>query len=98
MDVAYTLHGIQFEWDSRKASANVRKHGVTFETACEAFFDPFVRWMDPKVVDGESRERLIGMTTAFELLVVAYVDRRDSMRMISARRAIRRERRNYENQ
>lgn len=40
MDVEYWLHGICFEWNREKATVNVRKHGVTFEEACEVFFDP----------------------------------------------------------
>jgi hypothetical protein len=42
MKVKYSLHNIAFEWDSQKAAANLRKHGTTFELACEVFFDPFV--------------------------------------------------------
>ena len=42
MDVTIRLHGIEFEWDSDKAEANIEKHGVDFEAACETFFDPFV--------------------------------------------------------
>jgi len=42
MDVKYALHGINFEWDSKKAAANLRKHTISFEFACEVFFDPFV--------------------------------------------------------
>ncbi len=41
MNITYTLHNIQFEWDSQKASSNLQKHGITFETACEVFHDPF---------------------------------------------------------
>jgi uncharacterized DUF497 family protein len=98
MDVEYWSSGIRFEWDRRKASANVRKHGVGFETACEVFFDPFIHWMDSEVVDGEERETVIGMTGGWELLVVVYVEQRDSIRLISARPAIRQERRAYEDQ
>jgi uncharacterized DUF497 family protein len=43
VDVAYTLHEIRFEWDRRKAETNLRKHKVSFEAACEVFFDPFIR-------------------------------------------------------
>jgi len=54
MDVEYWLNGICFQWDRRKATANLRKHGVGFETACEVFSDPFVRWIDSEVVEGSS--------------------------------------------
>lgn len=63
MNVRYTLHGIAFEWDSRKAAANFRKHEVSFELACEAFLDPFVCYLDEEVVDGELRESMIGLAT-----------------------------------
>ncbi|UEO01039.1 BrnT family toxin [Acidiferrobacter thiooxydans] len=43
MKVETTLYGVRFEWDAEKATANLRKHGVSFEIAREAFFDPFVR-------------------------------------------------------
>ncbi|MEW5941472.1 MAG: BrnT family toxin, partial [Chloroflexota bacterium] len=42
MNIQYTLYEILFEWDSQKAIANLRKHGISFEQACEAFFDPFL--------------------------------------------------------
>jgi len=98
MDVEYWLSGIRFEWDHRKASANLRKHRIGFETACEVFFDPFIRWTDLEVLDNEERETVIGMTAGWELLVVVYVDQRDSIRLISARPAIRQEKQAYENQ
>jgi uncharacterized DUF497 family protein len=41
MDITYRLQGVTFEWDEEKARTNVEKHGVTFEEAAEAFFDPF---------------------------------------------------------
>ncbi len=53
MDVGHRLNGIDFVRDSRKASFNVRKHGVAFETACEIFFDPFVTFVGTEVVGGE---------------------------------------------
>jgi uncharacterized DUF497 family protein len=98
MDVEYSLNGIRFQWDRRKGAANLSKHGVSFESACEAFFDPFVRWIELETVDGDKRESLMGMTTGWDLLVVAYVDRGESMRIISARKATRQERQTYEDQ
>ena len=98
MDVEYWLNGIRFEWDRRKAAANLRKHGVGFKIACEVFFDPFVCLVDSEVVDGEERESVIGMTGGWDLLVVAYVDRVDSIRLISARPATRKGRLAYEDQ
>jgi uncharacterized DUF497 family protein len=63
MIVTYTLHGIHFEWDSEKASTNLEKHDVSFESACEVFFDPFVATVDEPQADGEFREVIIGLTT-----------------------------------
>jgi len=82
MDVDYWLRGICFRWDRRKAAANVRKHSVRFETASEVFFDPFVRWIEAEVVGGEERETVIGVTPDWQLLVVVYADRGDSIRLI----------------
>lgn len=42
MDIVHALNGILFSWDPDKSRANLEKHGVHFETACEAFFDPFL--------------------------------------------------------
>ena len=68
----YELEGIQFEWDSHKADSNFQKHGISFYTACEGFFDPFVQNADVEEVDEESREAIIGMTVAWKLLYVVY--------------------------
>lgn len=97
MDVSFTLNGIAFEWDDDKASANVRKHGVVFGTACEAFFDPFSLSADAGVIEGEVREAIIGLTVNWHLLYVVYAMREnDVIRVISARPATVTERRLYE--
>ncbi len=98
MNVTYILYGITFEWDSHKAEENLRKHGVSFETACEVFFDPFILWLDEEVVEGELRETIIGMTVNWRLLYVVYVMRDDTIRLISVRKVTRAERKRYENQ
>ena len=49
----YEFHGIQFEWDSYKADRNFQKHGFSFETACEAFLDPFLQSFQIEEVDEE---------------------------------------------
>lgn len=98
MNVSYTLHEIGFEWDSRKATANFRKHKVSFETSCEAFFDPFLHVVAAGVVEGEPREAVIGMTVSWRLLYVVYVEQDDVIRIISARPAEKSERELYENQ
>lgn len=98
MDVRYTLHEIQFEWDEPKAKTNFRKHKVSFETACEVFFDPFIRVVDAGVVDREERAGVIGMTVNWRLLFVVYVERGDAIRLLSARPVEKTERELYENQ
>ena len=77
MNIRYTLHNIVFEWDSKKAVANFRKHKIKFELACEAFFDPFVCYLDEEIVGSELRERLVGLTTTWLLLYIVYVMRGD---------------------
>jgi uncharacterized DUF497 family protein len=98
VDVRYTLHEIQFEWDEAKGKANFRKHKVSFGTACEVFFDPFIRVVDAGVVDREERAGVIGMTVHWRLLFVVYVERGDAIRLLSARPAEKPERGLYENQ
>jgi uncharacterized DUF497 family protein len=96
MNVVRRLGGVRFEWDSRKASANLGKHGVGFETACEVFFDPFVRFVSSEVVGDEERETVIGMTADWTVVTVVYVFRTESVRIISARPVTAQERRAYE--
>ena len=98
MNIRYTLHNIAFEWDSLKAAANFRKHDVSFELACEAFFDPFVCYLDDEIVEGELREAVMGLTTTWQLLYVVYALRDDMIRIISARLVTKTEREIYENQ
>ena len=98
MKVTYTLHNVAFEWDSRKAEENFLKHRISFETACESFFDPFVLWLEEEVVEGEVRETIIGMTAEWRLLYIVYVMRHDTIRLISARKVTKAERKRYENQ
>ncbi len=98
MNVRYSLHNIAFEWDRLKAAANFRKHNVSFELACEAFFDPFVYYLEDETIDGELRETIIGLSTTWQLLFVVYVLRDDIIRIISARLVTKVEREAYENQ
>lgn len=96
MNVHYRLHDILFEWHSEKDSANLNKHGVTFQTACEVFFDPFVRIVAEEFVNDELREAVVGMTVDWRFLYVVYVMRDESVRLISARPVTTAERREYE--
>ncbi len=98
MNVKYKLHGINFEWDSYKAAANLEKHGISFETASEVFHDPFVQVVDEEVVDDEVRQTVIGMTVDWRLLYVVFVTREEVVRIISARLVTKAERRIYEEQ
>ena len=96
MDVIFELQGQLFEWDSEKSALNFRKHHVSFERACEVFFDPFVRLVDA-TDNGETRDAAIGLTEDWNLLFVVHVVRgEDSIRIISARSATPSERRDYE--
>ncbi|MDZ4258617.1 MAG: BrnT family toxin [Gemmatimonadales bacterium] len=88
---------LEFEWDPRKAAANLRKHGVTFEEAVSAFADPHsITIPDPDHSIDEDRFILIGRSAMERLLVVVHLERGDRIRLISARLAARRERRTYE--
>ncbi|KAA0269784.1 MAG: BrnT family toxin [Chloroflexi bacterium] len=98
MKTTYKLEDIDFEWDSEKAETNVQKHGVSFMEACEIFFDPFIRSVEPQEEKGETRDAAIGLTRKWRLLYVAYVWRRLAIRIISARKATKAERKKYENQ
>jgi uncharacterized DUF497 family protein len=86
-----------FEWDPAKAAANQRAHGVSFEEAATAFQDPLANiHSDPDHSEAEHRAILIGRSTAGRLLLVAFTDRHDRIRLISARATTRRERKEYE--
>jgi hypothetical protein len=96
MDVFFLYQGQRFVWDSEKASGNISKHGVGFETACQVFFDPFVRVEDASVAE-EKREAAIGLAEDWSLLFVVHMLREsETIRIISARSATLLERRSYE--
>jgi uncharacterized protein len=84
---------MEFEWDPQKAAANMRKHGVSFAEAVEAFYDPSAvdDFDDALSSDKEWRFTLIGMSSV-RLIIVAHTIRgSDKIRMISARKATRSE-------
>ena len=88
---------IEFQWAPAKGESNLHKHGVAFEEATTAFADPLSLTIpDPLHSQGESRLVLIGKSQAGRLLVVVHVERGDSIRLISARTATRKERKTYE--
>ncbi len=89
--------GLEFEWDSNKAKRNLKEHGVSFEEATTVFRDSLsITIADPDHSESEYRFIDIGMSNRGELLVVCYTERDDSIRIMSARRATRAERKNYE--
>jgi uncharacterized protein len=84
-----------FEWDEAKNGENYAKHGVDFERACGAFRDPFaIERLDERENYGEHRVILIGMAEGVVLFVV-YTERDSRLRLISARRATKREQDDY---
>ena len=88
---------LQFEWDPDQAATNHRKHRVTFAEAATAFGDPLSLTIpDPGHAIGEARFVLLGLTYEGRLVVVAQVERGDTIRIVSARSATRSERRTYE--
>ena len=89
--------GLQFEWDRAKASTNVRKHGLSFEEAATVFGDQrAITIADPEHSLIEERFVTIGTSERDRILVVVATERRDKVRLISARPASRKERKQYE--
>lgn len=88
---------MEYTWDERKNRANRKKHGVSFETACLVFEDPFHISVQDREVDGEARWQTIGMVGGVHVLVVAHTVDEESelIRILSARKATRRERSIY---
>lgn len=88
---------MEFEWDPEKAEKNLRKHGVSFDEAATIFGDPLaVTFVDPDHSDDEGRFLTFGYSADDILLIVSHTDREERTRIISARRATRRERKIYE--
>ena len=95
----YYLDMLRFEWDERKNKRNRTKHGIWFEEAQSVFSDPHARlFYDPEHSEGEERFVLLGVSSAERMLVVVHCYREsDSLiRIISARKATRKEARFYE--
>lgn len=88
---------MEFEWDPEKAEVNADKHSVTFEEAQTVFDDPLaVIYSDPVHSIEENRFLAIGESVQYRALVVAFTERDDNIRIISARVATARERKAYE--
>jgi uncharacterized protein len=96
VDVHFARNGLDFVWNAEKAAANVRKHGIRFESATLVFVDPFVLFEDASV-GGEFRQAAIGQSEGLKLVFVVHIAREaEEIRIISAREATSRERREYE--
>jgi len=88
---------MEFEWDSEKATANLSKHGVSFDEARTVFDDPlYVDFYDPDHSDEEPRYIIIGQSESGRLLMVSYTERDDTIRMISSRELTQAEQKDYE--
>jgi uncharacterized protein len=88
---------MEFEWNKDKAKANLTKHGVSFDEAKTVFDDPLhVDFYDPDHSEDEERYIIVGQSQQGRLLVVSYTERRDRIRLISAREATRMEKNAYE--
>lgn len=88
---------MDFEWDPEKAAANVRRRRVSFNEAATVLEDPLsTTFPDEAHSEGEMRFVTVGVSQRGRLLVVAHTERNDTIRIISARRATRREREFYE--
>jgi uncharacterized DUF497 family protein len=88
---------LTFEWDKQKSVSNLEKHGVTFEEASTVFQDPLsLTISDPLHSLEEQRFATIGESVEREILVVVHTQQERNIRIISAREATRKERRDYE--
>ena len=98
MDIEYRNNGIHFIWDYDKERKNIAKHdGIGFKQASTAFFDPFLKLVDASQ-NNEVRDAVIGMDEQWNVLFVVHVQIKDDLiRIISARKATPKQRKNYEN-
>jgi uncharacterized DUF497 family protein len=91
---------VQFEWDELKARSNARKHGVRFEDAMLVFADPYALVEQDRLEGGELRWQTLGLAGDIVLLLVAHTVRNEQegeiIRIISARKAIWKERKRYD--
>ena len=87
---------LKFEWDNAKAKANLRRHGVSYDLAKTVFKDPFaIERLDDRERHDEERFVIIGTAEGKVWLFVAYTEREESIRIISARRATQYEQDDY---
>ncbi len=93
----YKLHEMVFDWDPKKNQRNIEKHGIAFEHAVDIFFEDHICAADERKEYGETRDIRIGnaATLNHTIIVVISTDRSGVVRIISARRANRKERQAY---
>lgn len=90
---------MEFEWDPAKATANLRKHRVSFIEASRVFYDPLsITIYDPEHSHQEDRYLTIGSSSPGRVMIVAHTDRGNHIRIINARELTRRERKDYEDE
>ena len=88
----------KFEWDDQKAASNLHKHGVSFDEAVSAFGDTLaLTFSDTDHAEVEEQSRTYGISNKERLLVVVHTERRNAVRIISARKATRYEKSIYQN-
>jgi len=91
------MSSLGFEWDAKKSASNLKKHGVSFDEAATVFSDDFARLIPDPDSEGEERFILLGMSSRSRILTVCHCERSsDVIRIISARKAGKSERRQYE--
>ena len=87
---------MRVQYDPKKAATNLKKHAISFADAEGVFLDPLAIHQTDPDAEGEERFIAVGLGSAGAILVVVYTPRGEEIRVISARRATRREVRNYE--
>ena len=88
---------MKFEWDPKKAASNLSKHRVAFEEGLTVFADPLAKIFDDEDHStGEQREIIIGHSVKRRLLLVCFAAQQESIRIFSARKATKQERKDYE--
>ena len=87
---------MRFQFDSKKAKNNLKKHGISFADAEGVFYDDLAIHLEDINSEGELRFIVIGMSSAGQVLVIVYTNRGDEIRLISARKATHREVKSYE--
>lgn len=83
---------LTFEWDENKNQSNQQKHKLSFETVRYVFLDPQAKRKPDRMINGEQREHLVGQILDVVIVLVVFTERNDNIRIISARRANKKER------